>query len=140
MALTGALSTGQVVLVVDDEPVVLNTVSKILARAGFLVLTASSGEQALRVGRDHGGPIDLILTDVIMPGLSGPRLAESFLESHPETQALFMAGLPDQPEVAEFVLARGQAFLPKPFVPGTLVSKVRELLTRPDGRASAAKA
>jgi DNA-binding NtrC family response regulator len=118
----------EVILVVDDEPFVLNIVSNILRNAGFEVLSAASADEALEIGRGYGQPIHLLLSDVIMPGLSGPSLADRFTEMHAETECMFMAGLPDTPEVCDRILRRGRAFLPKPFVPQTLVKKVHEVL------------
>jgi DNA-binding NtrC family response regulator len=69
-----------------------------------------------------------MVSDVVMPRLSGPQLAEAFTEWHPETECIFMAGLPDSPEVFDRILSRGRAFLPKPFVPKTLLNKVYEVL------------
>jgi len=99
-----------------------------LERSGFGVLRAASGDEALQIGAGRNDPIDLLLADVVMPGLSGPSLAERFTRLHPETQWLFMAGLPDQPEVSERIASRGHAFLPKPFLPDALIRKVREVL------------
>ena len=118
----------EVILVVDDEAFVLNIVSSILDNAGFTVFRASSATQALDIGKQYGGPIRLLLSDVIMPGLSGPCLADLFTVIHPETDCMFMAGLPDSPEICERILSRGIPFLPKPFFPRTLVSKVNEVL------------
>jgi two-component system, cell cycle sensor histidine kinase and response regulator CckA len=117
-----------VILVVDDEPFVLNIVSNVLQNAGYTVLRASSAPEALEIARAHHDPIRLLLADVIMPGLSGPSLAEIVMDIHPETECMFMAGLPDSPEICDRILRRGFAFLPKPFIPGTLVSKVKDLL------------
>lgn len=75
-------------------------------------------------------PINLFLCDVVLPDLSGPALAERLRLLHPKARCLFMAGLPDHPEVADAV-ARGEAFLPKPFVASELVGKVREVLAAP---------
>jgi two-component system cell cycle sensor histidine kinase/response regulator CckA len=118
----------EVILVVDDEPFVLNIVCSILENARYTVLRAASAFEALEIGRRFDAHIHLLLSDVIMPGLSGPSLAENFSEIHPETECMFMAGLPDSPEVCERILNRGRAFLPKPFFPRTLVNKVHEVL------------
>jgi two-component system cell cycle sensor histidine kinase/response regulator CckA len=130
----------ETILVVDDEPLVLNIVSSVLCHAGFDVLCAANPHAALRIAADHQAPIHLLVCDVILPGLSGPSMAELFAELHPETVCLFIAGLPDNPEVLERILARGRAFLPKPFVPQTLLSKVREVLASAGRRAFAAPA
>ena len=119
-----------VILVVDDEPVVLKIVSEILSNRGFRVLRASSPEEALDLARRHTGPIRLMLSDVVMPGLHGPDLAEALLEVHPEAECLFIAGLPDSPEIYGRILNRGRAFLPKPFAARTLLAKVDEVLGR----------
>jgi two-component system, cell cycle sensor histidine kinase and response regulator CckA len=126
--------SSEIILVVDDEPVVLKIVTAILTNAGFQVLAAASPEEALTTGRQHPQPIRLILSDVVMPGLCGPDLAEAFEALHPETAWLFMAGMPDSPEVEQRILDRGLAFLPKPFGVRTLLNKVDEVL----GRAAAA--
>lgn len=119
----------ETVLVVDDEPIVLSIVSSILQQGGFDVLRAASPEEALRIGLDHRGTISLLLCDVVMPGQSGPTVADQFALMHPETVCLFMAGYPEGSEVVERVIARGRAFLAKPFVPQTLLAKVREVLS-----------
>lgn len=120
-----------VILVVDDEPVVLRSVAGALHHAGFSVLTANSPHEALHIGITHAAAIDLMICDVLMPELTGPQLAEKFAFLHPETKLLFMAGLPDHPEVREFILAPRRAFLAKPFLPRDLVAKVNSLLTPP---------
>jgi len=119
---------GEVILVVDDEPFVLNIVCCVLQNAGFTVLRAQSAADAMAVGSGHSEHIRLVLSDVVMPGLSGPSLAERFAQIHPETEFMFMAGLPDSPEVCDRILSCGRAFLPKPFVPRTLLDKVYEVL------------
>lgn len=118
----------RVVLVVDDEACVLSALSAILARAGFCVLSASSAAAALKIAFSRPEPIDLLLSDVILPGMSGPDMAEEILSVHPETRCLFIAGLTDTPEVAEKIVGRGRPLLAKPFLPVTLEGKVREVL------------
>ena len=138
MPYSANVGESKVIVVVDDEPSVLATVAAMLESAGYEVLRAISSDQALRIARERSGPIDLLLSDVIMPGQSGPVMADRFLGLHPEAQCLFMAGLPDNPEISERVLNRGLPFLSKPFLPGTLVGKVREVLGSEAGRAMAA--
>jgi two-component system, cell cycle sensor histidine kinase and response regulator CckA len=127
----------QTVLVVDDEPMVVKTVAAILASVGFSVLQATSAEQALKIA--GGAPhIDLVLCDVIMPGMNGPQFAGRFAYFHPETPCLFMAGYSQHPEVVAGVLEPGLPLIEKPFLPTELVDKVREVLAaRPDGALSA---
>src|SRR5262252_2638694 len=119
------------ILVVDDEPLVLGSVGNILRHAGYEVLQSASPNEALQLAMQHDGPIDLLLADVIMPGLSGPSLAERFAALHPETRCMFMAGLPDTPEIINRILRRGKPFLAKPFFPKALVAKVSEVLEAP---------
>jgi two-component system, cell cycle sensor histidine kinase and response regulator CckA len=125
------------ILVVDDEPFVLNIVCCVLRNAGFEVLGAASPQQALAIGRAHDGPIRLLLSDVILPEMNGPALADEFTQIHPETECMFMAGLPDTPEVCDRIIRRNRAFLPKPIVPATLVNKVKQVLAGPTQSDSA---
>lgn len=118
----------EVILVVDDEPTVLNIVSTILANAEFTVLRASDPAEALDTARRHDGPIRLLVSDVVMPGMSGPDLADALATEHPETECLFIAGLPDSPEICNRILSHGRPFLPKPFLARTLLDKVRQVL------------
>ena len=118
----------KVVLVVDDEVYVLHTVCSILTHWGYTVLPASSAEEAMEIAQGYSGNIDLLLSDVIMPRMSGPKMAERMGPLHPEMAYLFIAGLPDNPEIEERVLGRGLAFLPKPFFSHTLIDKVQEVL------------
>jgi two-component system cell cycle sensor histidine kinase/response regulator CckA len=138
MSVAESGASPKTVLVVDDEPFVLSTVCHTLARAGFSVLRASSSEEAIRIAQDHPEAIDLLLTDVVMPGLNGPSLADAFCDLRPRARILFMAGLPDQPEVAERVIGRGCEFLPKPFFPQALIERVRGMLAASSGKSRAA--
>ena len=119
----------ETVLVVDDEPVVLNIICSVLEQAGFQVLRASTPHEALRIGSIHRDSIRLLVCDVVMPGQCGPMMADQFSLMHPETICLFIAGYPDTAIVEDQILGRGRAFLAKPFVPKTLVGKVREVLS-----------
>jgi two-component system cell cycle sensor histidine kinase/response regulator CckA len=125
-----SLPAAKVVLIVDDELPVLMTLCKILAHAGFAVLAAASPEEALRIAAERSGPIDLMLCDVAMPGMSGPQMALQFAILQPETRLMFMAGLPDGPEITAIV-QQGTPFLPKPFRPDELVASIREVLAGP---------
>jgi hypothetical protein len=125
-----------VVLVVDDEPCVLNTVSCILEYAGYQVLTADSAPGALRLAAERREPVDLLLTDVVLGAMSGTALAEEFSRRHPETRMLFMAGLPDNPDIRDRVIGRGRAFLPKPFRAPVLLEAVSKALETPQTRTA----
>jgi two-component system cell cycle sensor histidine kinase/response regulator CckA len=116
------------VLVVDDDPNMLEVVREILEAQGHRVLKAISGEEALRVAEAHPGPIALLVADVVMPGLSGPEVAGRLRATRPGTKVLFMSGF-----TTEVVFSRGldpgDPFLVKPFRPDALVRKVQEVLS-----------
>jgi DNA-binding NtrC family response regulator len=119
----------RVILVVDDEPMVRNLVQIILVKAGHTVMGAVDGQDALELSRRYPGNIDLVVTDVKMPRLSGPELAEQIKQERPETRILFMSGH------ASGVLrdyATCPSFVEKPFAPKRLLDKVTELLNRSD--------
>jgi len=114
------------VLLVEDEAPVRQLVSKTLAAAGYRVLQAGSGEEAL--GMSVGTqPFDLLLTDVVMPGMTGPELVLRVRASHPECAVLFISGY-DNELIDRSMLERTASFLPKPFTPRALLNRVGELL------------
>jgi DNA-binding NtrC family response regulator len=110
------------VLLVDDEELVRRLVRVLLQLEGFQVLEASHGEEALRMSATHPGTIDLMVSDVTMPGVRGPELARRLEAQRPEMKVLFMSGYPDVP------IPTGAPFLPKPFTAGCLQRKVQEIL------------
>ena len=115
------------ILVVDDDASLLDVVQVVLEGAGYAVLKALNGQEALRVAQAHQGPIALLLADVVMPGLSGPEVAARLHAVQPGAKVLFMSGF-----TTEYVQARGlregDPLLVKPFSPETLLSKVRAML------------
>jgi signal transduction histidine kinase/CheY-like chemotaxis protein len=121
-------SQGETVLVVEDEPSVRRFISGLLGRLGYHVLTCENGEQALELARDYSGPIDLLLTDVVMPGLQGPELAASLLEFRPETYVLFVSGYAEPERLLNLSLSETRSFLQKPFSTEALSRQVRALL------------
>jgi DNA-binding NtrC family response regulator len=102
-----------------------------LTRAGHRVIAARSGPDALDVGRRSREPIDLLIADVVMPGLSGPEVAERLRAHHPEMHVLFLSGYTSHAALPERMTAEPNAFLQKPFTAETLLAKVRERLARP---------
>ncbi len=110
------------IVVVDDEPGVLRFVARTLRARGYQVLEADSSTDALALARNYTGPIQLLLTDVVMPGGDGTSLWESFSEVRPETQVLFMSGLTTG--MASF----SSNFLRKPFGTHDLVSEVERVI------------
>ncbi|HET7876662.1 MAG TPA: response regulator [Methylomirabilota bacterium] len=116
------------VLIVDDEPDVRALARDILVAKEFDVLEAGDAEEALRVAARHAGPIPLLLTDVVMPGASGPELARRLQELRKETKVVFMSGFTAE-VIGDFgVLESGVPFVCKPFSPEMLARKVREAL------------
>jgi nitrogen-specific signal transduction histidine kinase/ActR/RegA family two-component response regulator len=130
-----APTTGsETILLVEDEDRVRNLTMKILRQRGYQVLEAPNGAAALAAERAHDGPIDLLLTDVVMPDLSGPEVARRVLERRPGIGVLFMSGYTDDAVLQHGVSSRDTAFLQKPFTPIVLTAKVRAVLdeTRAD--------
>ena len=99
----------------------------ILTGAGYKVLEAADGQEALDLCAAHPGRLDLVLTDVIMPGISGVDLVERLRASRTDFLTLFMSGY-DRNLVSRRELSSGASFLPKPFTPSALLSKISELL------------
>ena len=115
-------------LLVEDEPAVRELIREILELDGFAVLEAGSGEEALDVQQAHGGKIDLLLTDVVMPGMSGPQLAEHLGPIRPDMKVLYVSGYNDEKIFRHGLSEPGRAFLHKPFTPDLLISRVLEIL------------
>jgi CheY-like chemotaxis protein len=118
----------ETILIVEDEPMVRNLAVKVLDRYGYHVLSAENGREALESSRGHGGPIHLMLTDVVMPGMSGRELVEMLREVRPEMKVLYMSGYTDDAIVCHGILEKGIAFIQKPFTPEDMARKVREVL------------
>jgi PAS domain S-box-containing protein len=118
----------ETVLLVEDEEAVRALAARALANAGHAVLEASGGDQALAILAERGDDIELLLTDVVMPGLSGRDLADQVRAAYPGMPVLFMSGYSPDDVVRRGLLYQGAAFLQKPFTPDRLASKVREVL------------
>lgn len=127
--LGGDKSAGETVLLVEDQDLVRGITREVLEMAGYRVLEAADGETAIAVFNQNRGLVDLVLTDVEMPGMSGRDLAEQLAARRPTLKTLFMSGYSE-----ETVLRRGQdcaSYLQKPFAVETLTEKVREVLRMP---------
>jgi PAS domain S-box-containing protein len=118
----------ETILVVEDDPSVRGLVQEALRLSGYEVLVARHGIEALLTGAKHLGPIHLLLTDVAMPQMSGPEVAEKLSVARPEIKILYMSGYPDHPVFEQGGVRRDTAFLQKPFTPNLLTQKVREVL------------
>ena len=134
---------GETILLVEDAQRVRAVVREILEMSGYAVLEAHHGAEALELSNRHAGPIHLLVTDVVMPQMSGRELAQRLATLRPDLKVLYMSGYTDDAIVRHGVLASGIAFLSKPFTPDALALKVRELLdgvgaapAGPDGRRS----
>jgi PAS domain S-box-containing protein len=118
----------EVILLVEDEPGVRALVRNSLRARGYAVLEARHGIEALLLSARHPGPVHLLLTDVVMPQMSGREVAAQVLASRPGTKVLYMSGYAENSVVHHGILDPGTAFLQKPFTPDALVRKVREIL------------
>ena len=118
----------ETILLVEDETVVRRLVAEILENAGYTVMQAADGPSALELLRRHSGTLDLLVTDVVMPGMSGPEVAQAVTSMRPGTQVLYTSGYTDSAIGHHGVLEPGIAFLQKPFSADELARKVRALL------------
>lgn len=124
------------ILLVDDEEAVRSLVRRILEKEGYRVATAANGQEALRRAYELDRPIGLLLTDVVMPGMSGSDLAARLSERFPALRVLYMSGYMEDEVVHRDVASASAGFLPKPFSPFDLALAVRELFGPPEGPAS----
>ena len=126
------LPTGhEMVLLVEDEPTVRKMAADVLRRQGYDVLEAANGHEALNVTEaGTGGDVDLLVTDLVMPLMGGGDLAERIQTRYPKATVIFTSGYQDDTVVQHGVRRQDECFLPKPFTPGTLARKVREVLEK----------
>jgi signal transduction histidine kinase len=121
-------SVRETILLVEDEPGIRALVRKILSREHYHVLEASSGEEALSIALSHAGSIQLLLTDVMLPGIGGRQLAEGLRATLPELRIVYISGYTDDDALRTGMFPPGSMFLQKPFTLNALISKVRESL------------
>ena len=121
----------ETVLLAEDDSAVRGVVSSVLSQKGYHVLQATDGAAAIELARAHRGDIRLLVTDLVMPGMTGRDLAERLTAGRPNLRVLFMSGYTDDAVIRQRVLEEGAPFLQKPFTPRALATKVREVL---DGR------
>jgi len=125
---SGARVAGETVLIVEDEDAVRNLLLSVLQPEGYTVLAAASGQEALQLCQTYEGSIHLLMTDVVMPGMSGPELVKRLVGKCRKVRVLYMSGYTDNAIVHHGVLDPGIAFLEKPFTPLAALRKVREVL------------
>jgi two-component system, cell cycle sensor histidine kinase and response regulator CckA len=130
---TASTSGSETVLLVEDEAALRRLSRRVLAQFGYTVVEAPNGEEALQLAEAYQGPIHLVLTDVVMPRMSGRDLAQRVVASHPEAKVLFMSGYTDDAVVQHGVQTQEVSLLRKPFTPYALAARVREVL---DGAAT----
>ena len=118
----------ETVLLAEDEQLVRQLVAETLERLGYSVLAAANGVEALEQLDAHDGSVDLLLTDVVMPGMNGRELAKLVRERRPETRVLFMTGYAEDAVTSDGVLQPGAELLEKPFAAADLGAKVRAVL------------
>jgi two-component system cell cycle sensor histidine kinase/response regulator CckA len=129
-----ALAKGtETVLLVEDEDGVRGLTRHVLQRAGYVVLEAANGRDAVRAAQGHAGPLHLLVTDVVMPGMSGREVADAVRPLHPGVRVLFTSGYTDDAVVRAGVREAEVAFLQKPYTPSALTAKVRAVLDAPAG-------
>ena len=125
---TAGPGTGEVILLVEDEPGVRSLALLSLSKAGYNVLAASNGREALQVAVKHGQPIELVLTDMIMPIMGGPELVTTLRPKYPDMKILFTSGYTDDAVIRHDLFEGTVSFIQKPYSPTTLVQKVRQVL------------
>ena len=118
----------ETVLIAEDDPDILELVHEMLSGLGYHTLTASDGQQAVELATAHGSPIDLLLSDVVMPRMNGAELARHLQERQPTLKVLFASGYFDDAAVREAVRTHGAAFIAKPFKVHDLAQRVRRVL------------
>ena len=121
---------GGTVLLVEDSDVVREVIARMLESGGFTVLTASCGEDALSISRRKDEPIDLLLTDIVMPEVSGLELADRFSEERPGVPILFMTGYSEEAVEGKGISGGNRGWISKPFTLEEIVMRARRSLSR----------
>jgi PAS domain S-box-containing protein len=123
----------ETLLIVEDQPETRSVIRETLRRRGYTVIEAANGPEAILKSGQHTGPIHLLLTDVVMGGMSGRQLAENLHANRPDLRVLYMSGYTDDAIVRHGILEPGLAFVQKPFAADSLLRKIRGVLEAPHG-------
>jgi len=118
----------ETILLVEDEESLLKLGRRVLESGGYTVLTASDGQEALKILSDRPGKVNLLVTDMVMPGMDGVELARRTFAAAPGVRILYMSGYTEEAVSVEYVTAANRAFIQKPFSPDSLLLKVRLVL------------
>jgi CheY-like chemotaxis protein len=121
----------ETILVVEDEEIVRAVMRQFLERQGYEVLAAGDARQALAICEQRGGRIDLLVTDLVMPGIDGRQLAKQVRSLRSDVAVLFTSGYPEDSELVQEIVGQGQAFEQKPFTRDAFLRRVREVLDGP---------
>ena len=119
----------QTILVMDDEPEIRKLVAAILSKSGYRVFSADTGENAVRMFKQHPDT-ELLLTDVVAPGMSGPQLADQIAAINPNVKVLFMSGYDSTQVVQRYVVEKGYSLLTKPFTMDQLERRIETILAK----------
>jgi two-component system, cell cycle sensor histidine kinase and response regulator CckA len=125
----------ETILLVEDEDMVRSLAQRILEGKGYRVFAAPCGADALELFDQISGPVDMMITDVVMPGMGGRQVAERLQEHHPELPVLFMSGYTNDEVLRQGIEEKDVNFLQKPFTPDELIRKVRDVLVKPKNAA-----
>lgn len=118
----------ETLLVAEDEEDVRHLIVRVLRQCGYTVLEAGNAREALPLGEHYEGDIDLLITDVVMPGMGGKELADRLLEARPKMKVLYISGYADSAVIRRDILQAGLSFMAKPFSPQRLTKAVREAM------------
>jgi CheY-like chemotaxis protein len=126
---TTHLVGSETILLVEDEDLVRKVVARILERAGYRVLIAANGAEAVAIAEQLRGPVDALITDVVMPGISGKEVAARMAGRFPNLKILFITGYTEDEFLRNGILDQGRAIMLKPFSPEDLLRRLREMLS-----------
>jgi DNA-binding NtrC family response regulator len=125
------LGGSETILVLEDEERVRSVISRMLQEAGYELLIAHNAADAIALASTHADRLRLVLSDVVMPGASGPDVVQQIQERVPGVRALYMSGYTDHAVLRDGTLQSGVNFIQKPFAPAALAKKIRSVLDRP---------